>query len=116
MPAAKIDLTIEQGATFRKTFRWRDSTNTPIDLTGYTARMQIREEYDSSNYIIELTTANGGIAITEAEGVVDLFISDSNTAAITNKRGVYDLELITPSAEVIKFIKGAVIIIEEVTK
>ena len=40
--AAVYDITIEQGATFRLSLVWKDSSNVPVNLTGYTARMQVR--------------------------------------------------------------------------
>ncbi|MBJ2162864.1 hypothetical protein IHV84_02605 [Acidovorax sp. IB03] len=42
---AKLKFTIYQGATFRKRLRWSvKATGVPIDLTGCTARMQVRAE------------------------------------------------------------------------
>jgi hypothetical protein len=39
MTAGKYDFTIEQGATFRRIFRWRQSDGTtPVDLAGTTAK------------------------------------------------------------------------------
>ena len=55
---AQLDLIIYQGATFRKTFGWKSSS---LDLTGYTARMQIREKIKNSTVVADLTTENGGI-------------------------------------------------------
>ena len=40
MTAAKYDIQIEQGATFRRVLRWEQSDGTPVDLTGATAKMQ----------------------------------------------------------------------------
>ena len=45
MQAAKLNLTIKQGATFRKRLVWRGSNKKPINLTGYTAKMQARSVY-----------------------------------------------------------------------
>ena len=60
---AKLKLTIYQGATFRKRLTWKGPlpAQTPIDLTGCTARMQVRPEVESSTVLLELTTANGGM-------------------------------------------------------
>lgn len=45
MAAAKLKLTIDQGASFTKLFTWKAGpAQTPVDLTGCTARMQIRKE------------------------------------------------------------------------
>lgn len=43
MAAEKLKLLIEQGATFRKTLTWKAGTPpVPVNLTGCTARMQMR--------------------------------------------------------------------------
>lgn len=41
MSASKYNLTIEQGATFSRTLRLKDDTDTPINLTGSTFRGQL---------------------------------------------------------------------------
>lgn len=41
---ARYDLTINKGATFAPKFTWKDEEKNLVDLTGYTARMHIREE------------------------------------------------------------------------
>ena len=118
MAAASIDLIISKGATFRKRFTYQDNTRTPIPLTDFTARMQIRESHSDADFIAELTTGNGGIVITPAAGQLDLFLSDTVTSAITEMGGVYDLELIDSgdTDDVTKLVRGTVTFISEVTK
>ena len=45
MSAGKYNFEIEAGATFTRTITYKDSTDTAIDLTGATVRMQIRDNY-----------------------------------------------------------------------
>lgn len=115
MSAVNIPLTIEQGATYRKKLTWKDSAGDPIDISGYTARMHIREEKDSSNTLIELTDANGGIALGGAAGTIEMLILADVTETITWADGVYDLELVL-GVEVIRFTEGAVTVSFEVTR
>lgn len=115
MAAAKIDLKIEKGATYRKIYYWKNSNLEPVDLTGYTARMQIRKSATSFNNFLELTTENGGITITPLEGKIELYISDTNTSALISPKGNYDLELVHDIG-IEKFVRGYVSIIEEITK
>lgn len=116
MAAGKLDLVIEKGATFQKTLYYKDKTKVAIDLTGYTARMQIRETPQSSTFVAELTTENGGITITGAAGQIDLLLSATATSAISVDSGNYDLELESPGGVVTKLVRGHVSIIEEITK
>lgn len=116
MTAAAYDFVIEQGATLDKSFVWKDSTGTIINLTSYTARMQIRSSVSAAAALLELTTLNGRIIITGAEGKVRLLVPASDTAAITWKRGVYDLELISAAGVVTRLLSGGVEISKEVTR
>ncbi len=119
MPAAKLDLLIEQGATFKHTLYVKQGSGesaTPADLTGYTARMQIRAEVESTAVLIDLTIANGRIEITAAEGRIDITISAVDTAAMDFDVGVYDLELVSGSGEVMRVVQGKVTLSREVTR
>lgn len=114
--AARYDLTIEQGATLSKSFTYQTSAGVAINLTGYTARMHIRETYSSVTTIATLTTENGGITITGATGTVAITMSATATSALaTGLIGVYDLELISGTT-VVRLIEGQVTVTPEVTK
>lgn len=115
---AKLKFTIYQGATFRKRLTWSGPTvpHTPIDLTGCTARMQVRSEVESPAVLLSLTTENGGIALGGALGTVDLYISDEDTGAITWETGVWDLEIVHPGGEVTRLAQGSVGVSPEVTR
>lgn len=116
MPAAKLKLRIEQGATFRQSLDWR-TNGVPVNLTGYTARMQMRNPIDSPTVIHELTTENGGIIFTDVfEGKIELFISDQHTSAFSFDSCVYDLEMVAPNTDVIRLIEGEVTLSKEVTR
>lgn len=115
MGAETLNLEIEKGATFQKTIIWKDSTGTVIDLTGYTARMDVREDFYSVNPAIALTTENGGIVITALEGKIALNITAAATAALTIKKGVYDLELVN-GAVVTRLLEGRIRVKPEVTR
>lgn len=112
--ADKYNITIEKGATYRENVQWLDDNGLPIDLTGYTARMQIRRTYNAT-ILVELTTENSGITITPLTGELDLFISANDTGLFSYGSFIYDLELINGS-EVVRLIEGNVEVKENVTK
>ncbi len=119
MPAAKLDLLIEQGATWTHTLIINQGSGEaapPANLTGYTARMQIRAEVESASALIDLTIANGRIVITPAEGKIALTISAADTAALDFDVGVYDLELVSPTGHVDRVVQGKVTLSREVTR
>jgi len=112
----RFDITINQGATFELTITWKDSAGTAINLTGYTARMQVRETYSSSSTIISLTSGSG-ITLGGAAGTVAILISATTTAALTAPfSGVYDLELVSAGGVVTRLLQGAATVSPEVTR
>ncbi|WP_047474688.1 hypothetical protein, partial [Delftia sp. ZNC0008] len=112
----KLNFTIYQGATFRRRLRWLNPDKTPIDLTGCTARMQVREEIESTAALLELTTENGRIALGGTAGTVDLLVDASTTAAIAWTGGVFDLEIVHPSGAVTRLAEGSCCVSPEVTR
>jgi hypothetical protein len=114
--AGEYDLEILQGETYTKQFVWKDSAGTEVNLTGYTARMQVRQSKASDTVLLELTTANGRIALGGAAGTIDLTLSATVTAAITWKRGLYDLELVASNGVVRRLLEGEVTVSKEVTR
>jgi hypothetical protein len=116
MTAAAYDFVIEQGATLDKTFVWKNNAGVVINLSGYTARMQIRQTVSSSTVLLELTTLNNRIIITPAEGKIQLLVAAADTGAITWQRGKYDLELMSSTGTVIRLLYGDVEVSREVTR
>lgn len=113
----EVNLTIYQGATFRQSVTWKSGTPAaPVDLTGCTARMQIREKVDSATVLATFTTEDGGITLGAALGTVEVFASDETTAGYTFTRGVYDLEVEFVSGEVRRLMAGKVTVSPEVTR
>jgi len=90
--------------------------NTPIDLTGYTAQMQIRETLDSSTVIHEMTTSNGGIAIDTTNYSITINIPAATTRNFDFTTAVYSLELTDINAVVTTFVTGNLTLVREITR
>jgi DNA/RNA endonuclease YhcR with UshA esterase domain len=114
MTPGKYNMICPQGATFAKQLTYAIDGD-PVDLTTYTARMQVREKHTSKTIVVNLTTENDGIVLGDETGTIDLYISDEATSAITAKDYVYDLELIS-SGEVYRLLEGKFIVTPEVTR
>jgi hypothetical protein len=110
MGAARYLIRIEQGATWKPVLTVRDT-----DLTGYSARMQIRATLDADTVLVELTTGDG-ITIDGPAGQITLLLDDTQTAALDWCVGVYDLELTDPDGNVTRLLKGPVEVDPEVTR
>lgn len=116
MTAGRNDITIEQGATFTYSLIWKDSNSVPIDLTGYSARMQVRKTYNDSTAVLDLSSDDGNITLGGALGTIDVVAGAAATAIITIRAGVYDLELESPTGVVTRLIEGKVTVNPEVTR
>lgn len=114
MLAGLLDIEIEQGATFNLEFLYQDEDGTPINLTGMTARMQLRRTFNSPDALLSLTTENSRITITPLLGKIVLNISATDTATLTGS-GVYDLELVNGSV-VNRILQGSYSVCPEATK
>lgn len=115
MIAGIYNINCEQGSTFTRTFTITQSDGTVYDLTGFSARLQIRKDYDSASLIHSATVANGGITMSIPFGEIHVDIPASTTATFT-RDGVYDLEIFTTSGTVYKVVKGRFNLAREVTR
>lgn len=115
MTAATHDITIEQGATFRLNLLWKDSNGTPVNLTGYTARMQVRRRHSDPVKLLDFTTENGAIVLGGSAGTIAVTGLASLTDDVTGRQAVYDLELVNGTV-VTRLVEGTVTITPEVTK
>jgi hypothetical protein len=115
MGTGTYNLCINQGATYQRTFLWTagpccgmgtaGAEPMPVNLTGYTAEMQIRPFpgapilfYDAS---ADLTL--GGIA-----GTISLSIDATDTEGFSWIFGYYDLLLTSPTGIVTRLLSGSV--------
>lgn len=115
-PAGSYDIVADQGATFTRVITWKDSLGTPVDLTNYTARMQLRSQIDSAGAaVFELTTENNRISLGGTAGTITLTAAATATAAVAADTYVYDLELVTGST-VTRLIQGSFELRGEVTR
>ena len=86
----------------------------PKDLTGYTARMSIKDKIGGS-VLHSLTTENNGIDIDPTAKTITLSIPAADTEDFTWSRGVYDLEMVSPAGKVTRIISGRIALSREVT-
>jgi len=88
----------------------------PKGLTGYIARMSIRENIDDTTAILELTSAGGDITITLANAAVTVTISATVTATLDFEEAFFDLELEDTGGVVTRLVEGKVLLSDEVTR
>lgn len=123
--SVEINIEWDKGSTFRHPFTWTtgpDANNqTPVDLTGCTAAMHLRDP-DTDVLLDELTTENGGITLEPASytpnetGVIECYISDEALAAYPWSSALYDLDVFFANGDTRKLIRGVFVIFDEQTK
>lgn len=86
----------------------------PVDLTGATARMQIRDKPGGA-LLLELSTDNGALEIT-GPGTIVRTLTAAATAAINWAAAVYDLEVEYADGTVHRYFEGPVSVSPEVTR
>ena len=99
------------------TITYQDASKQPIDLTGYTARLQIRAKVSSTEFALELTEASG-LTLGGPAGTIDIALTPTQTETdlAELKAGVYDLELTSPAGIVTTIIGGSVTLADQVTR
>jgi hypothetical protein len=111
--ASATQFTVTNGAT--GTYISGGLATAPLDITGYTAKMQMRSYPDSATAVLTLTTENGGIAITGATGNIALHATAAQTGAINQGPYDYDVE-IYQSSSVIRVVQGQIDVSAQVTR
>jgi hypothetical protein len=118
MQPAHIDLDVYKGSTFVKIIQWK--TGDPalaVNLTGCTARMQIRKAVNDPTVLDTLTTENGKIVIHEPlNGRFKISIPANVSTAYAFTSAVYDLEIIFTDLTVTRVIEGCLTAVPEVTR
>lgn len=107
------NITCPQGATWDRTFTVNVG-GSPLNLTGYTAAMQVRESADASTALVSLTNGSG-ISLGGTAGTIAVTISSTASAAIASGSYTYDLELNSGST-ITRLLEGAFNVTGNVTR
>jgi hypothetical protein len=103
-----------QGATWDRTFTATIDA-APINLTGYSAAMQVRDAADGATALVSLTSG-AGITLGGAAGTIAVTISSTVTAAIVAGSYSYDLEITSGGGVVTRLLQGAFNVTAGVTR
>ena len=111
---AELNLICYQGANFDYTLTW-NSGGTPVDLTNYDARMQVRTSAEGTAIYLNLT-AGTGITLGGTAGTIYLEADAATTSGIGQGSYSYDLELISEAGYVTRLVNGTFLVDPEVTE
>lgn len=117
MTAGVIDILIDQGSVWNYQVTYQDPSGNPINLTGYSAKMQLRSLPSDPHAALTLSSQNGDIVITGALGQINITASSTATGAVDEGTYYYDLEVTdTVSNQVTRIIQGQAVVSAEVTQ
>jgi hypothetical protein len=105
-------ITFVRGDDWAMTVDVNDSTETPIPLTGWTFRAQIRKKVADKNVLVDLDVTLDSFMTNR----LILRLASEDTEVFTTTSGVWDLELTDPSGTVQTVLAGKVTIILDVTR
>ena len=127
--ASQYNITIDKGSKFELLVEWTQpdlndpDVEVPKDLTGWSARAQVRERHDSADpplldFQSGAATTDPHIVLGDVEGTIKLVCPAAASAAITQLNGVWDLELTDPAdaTNPVRLLEGAVQFSPEVTR
>ena len=132
MAAGSYSFTVEQGATTDFELVYKDSSGNPVDLTGYNARMQLKDSQGGSTTYLTLSSSlgvdgtglnlsgSGGLTAEKplTSGSIGIYISHATSSNLTFSSAFYDLEIVSGSgdaATVTRLVQGKVNLSKEVT-
>ena len=114
--AVEYNVVIDQGADWFLNVTYENPNGTPVDLSNYTALMQVRSTPQSPTAVMTLSTTDG-IVITGLTGLVSMHATNIQTGAIDEGNYVYDLEITDPvTSTITRLIQGQAIVSAQVTR
>lgn len=121
---AVYHITVDEGSDYAVSFLYADPcTHLPVDLTGFSATMQVRPTYsgyDVTNpvlsFVSDSTSAAYRLALGGTAGTITLTVQSLDTVNLTWDYGVYDIFLKSPTGSYQKFVKGFFTVIPSATK
>jgi len=108
------DLVIPQGTTWEVQWPIQNADGTPADLTGWSARAQVRKALGSSTVLYSWSLLAGNVTV--AGGSVSLRVAPEVSSSWEWYSGVYDVELYHPDGRVNRITQGRVTLDKEVTR
>tara|TARA_Y100000114_G_scaffold153321_1_gene173061 strand:- start:494 stop:829 length:336 start_codon:yes stop_codon:yes gene_type:complete len=110
--SGKLDITVEQGATFQRNITIKDSANVAINISGSTFQGQIRKRHQSAtkeaDFDFSITNATNGQFIAS--------ITAANTTTMEPGDFVYDIEWTQSDASVTRLLEGTATVTPQVTR
>lgn len=115
MNPGRFNIRLYQGDTWAIAPKWKIGS-TYVDVTGYSAKMQVRQAVTSSTVITELSTANGRITVVPSRGQFAITLPAADTAVLPAGNYIYDLEATSATGAETTLLQGGFTVVAQVTQ
>lgn len=113
--AGQKNFEVDQNATFSFVVEYKDENENAIDLTGASAKMQVRDVKGGTKLAVTLTSPSGGIVINGSLGKVTVTLTPTQTNKLFYPKSVYDIMVVDSNANKIKLLEGFITLSRSVT-
>ena len=92
--AGQKNFEVDQNATFSFILEYKDDNGNAIDLTGASAKMQVRDTKGGAKLAVTLTSPSGGIVIDQLNGKLTIKMTPTQTNKLFYPKSSYDLMVV----------------------
>lgn len=125
--SGRFDIELEAGASYDLDLTYTDQAGQPVPLAGWSARCEVREDYESDPVLVLSSAPGGGITFGPGTGQVALAFSPAATLAVPTGAGLpatlprtkqylYDVLLTSPEGRGVRLVYGYVQVSAAVTR
>lgn len=113
--AVQKNFEVDQNTTFTFVIEYKDSNGNPINLTGASAKLQVRDTKGGSKLAFTLTSPSSGITITPLLGKLTVRMTPTQTNKLFYPKSSYDLMITDSNAVKTKLVEGFLTLSRSVT-
>lgn len=105
------NLYVDAGSTYSNIITVGSTSGSPLNLTGYTVKSQMRKSYSSSTAYDFTSSIYDAVT-----GKIRLQLTDLQSQAIPAGRWLYDVEITSPSGTKTRVVEGIVTVNPQITQ
>jgi hypothetical protein len=113
--AGQKNFEVDQNATFSFIVEYKDENDNAIDLSGASAKMQVRDTKGGSKLAVTLTSPSGGITLDGPNGKLTVKMTPTQTSKIFYPKSSYDVMVVDSNGNKIKLLEGFMTLNRSVT-
>jgi hypothetical protein len=113
--AGQKNFEVDQNATFSFIVEYKDENDNAIDLSGASAKMQVRDTKGGTKLAVTLTSPSGGITIDGPNGKLTVKMTPTQTSKIFYPKSSYDVMVVDSNGNKIKLLEGFMTLNRSVT-